>query len=361
MKKTKKLDFTFSTFDKVTEKTVYQIGMIGCLAGHIIYLIMFKMLGVTPIVRYNYFSVTFYVTMYLLVTKFKRRNPIILISMLEFVVHSCMCIYYMGWNLGFAMFMLFIVPIPFFMPMKRLSVPYAISMVDIVIFVVMKLYMSNREGIYLFDNIRINNTIYLLNMFFGFLIITYVSSIYMVNRETTHYKLKAKNESLQKLASVDPLTQLFNRRAMMDFLRMIQCASTQNQNSYIIGLGDIDDFKRVNDTYGHDTGDEVLRAVSKIMTDCVPAEGYVCRWGGEEFLFAIPSIGLEEGKNIAEEIIRRIHNYDFCENGKQFRISMTLGICEAGAGENFEKYITLADNRLYKGKKNGKNQVISSD
>ncbi|MDO4943933.1 MAG: GGDEF domain-containing protein [Ruminococcus sp.] len=363
MKSLKKIiDINFTHFDGISQKKLYQTGALGCLVGHVIYVIMFHIMGVTIMERYNYFSVAFYVCLLFFITKSESSmDKFVYYALAEIVVHACLGIYCTGWGKGFAMFMLFIVPIPFYMPLKKWLLPYLLSFVDMVIFVVMKLFMTGREGVYTLESDALENTVYLINMLFGFIIILYISSIYMFGREITNYKITAKNESLQKLASVDPLTQLFNRRAMMDFLRMIQNTSAQAGKSYVIGLGDVDDFKHVNDTYGHYTGDEVLRRASKIMAECVPSEGYICRWGGEEFLFAVPSSDCAAGVRYADKIRTRIGSEVFHTDKGDFSVTLTMGVCEVAAGEDFEHYITVADNRLYKGKTSGKNCVVAED
>lgn len=356
------LEYNFSRFEEISQKRLYQIGALGCFVGHIIYVIMFRLMGATIMERYNYFSIAFYICLLYFITKSESgKEKFIFYALAEILVHACLGIYCTGWGNGFAMFMLFIVPIPFYLPLKKMRTPYLFTFVDMIIFVVMKLFMIGRKGIYPLDSVFAENAVYLINMLFGFIIILYISSIYMFGREITNYKITAKNESLQKLASVDPLTQLFNRRAMMDFLKRMQSTSSEIGKSYVIGLGDVDDFKRVNDTYGHNTGDEVLRQVSTIMAECVPAEGYICRWGGEEFLFAVPSADCAAGVRFANDIRTVVGSKVFHNEQGNFRVTVTMGVCEVEAGGDFEHAITVADNRLYKGKSSGKNCVISED
>jgi diguanylate cyclase (GGDEF)-like protein len=354
----RKNEINFAVFDGITEKQCYLIGDIAFIVGHVIYLAMFLILGVNFMAAYNCFSVAFYVVLYFFIKKAKNRNIFIYIAMVEVLVHSCLGVWFMGWGMGFELFMLFIVPIPFFMPNKKFLLPYIMSAVDISLFVVTKLLMTGRSGFVSFDSYAVNNVAYLINSIFGFFIIIYISSIYMIYREMVQYRLTATNESLKKLASVDPLTQLFNRRSMMDFLRMIQSSCKKNGGSYVLAIGDIDDFKRVNDTYGHDMGDEVLRRASKVMTEAVPSEGYVCRWGGEEFLFAVPNAGVKEGAQFAEKVCQRLREEVFHGQQADFGVTMTIGVCQVTGGENFEHSIRIADERLYAGKQSGKNKVV---
>ena len=137
----------------------------------------------------------------------------------------------------------------------------------------------------------------------------------------------------------------------------ISAKSAESGEHYVIGLGDIDDFKHVNDTYGHEMGDEVLSAVAELIKGNIPENGCVSRWGGEEFLFVIPCDTLEGGAECAERIIASISSKRFTCDDKTFSVTMTIGVCEGKPGDNIEKVINSADSRLYKGKHSGKNRV----
>lgn len=102
-------------------------------------------------------------------------------------------------------------------------------------------------------------------------------------------------------------------------------------------LGDIDDFKHVNDTYGHEVGDKVLRAVSDVIAGNVPSEGYVCRWGGEEILFVVPNTDTESCEKIAKSICQKIHECTFKENSRSFNISMTFGVYSVTPNETMTR------------------------
>ena len=347
-------------FENVSEKTVYIIGDAGLLAGHAVYLVLFLMFEVKAMAAYNVFSICFYAGLAVLISRADNRNPLIFAALVEIMVHSCLGIYFLGWDNGFGLFLLFIMPIPFYMSLKRLVVPYLLSIIPAAIFIVMKLAFGRPgRAVYTFYTPVINNVFYLINVLFSSLLLIYISSIYMINREIMQQRLKSHNEELVMLATIDPLTELFNRRAMMDFLRMIQSKSADSGKPYVIGLSDIDDFKHINDTYGHDAGDAALQIAAKIMAMNVPAEGYIARWGGEEFLFAVPGTDLDTGIEFTERIRGLIEEERFGSGESEFGITITIGICEAAPGADFEKMISTADGRLYKGKSAGKNCVVS--
>lgn len=352
----KELNLTF--FESITEKQVYLVGDILFLIGHIIYLFMFHILGISEMVRYNYFSIAFYAFMLVLIFKVKERNPFILVVLLEVVAHAVLCTYYLGWTTGFMQFLLVIIAIPFYQPLKHKAVPYIVAVMDILIFGTVKILISDWVPKYSFDNIHTTTKIYLINSAFSFLIVVYVSSIYLFSREINQRRLKKQNEDLQLLATIDPLTNLFNRRAMESYMKIIRKASKENGKSYVIGLGDIDDFKQVNDTYSHGAGDEVLKTVSSIIVSNVPSEGYVCRWGGEEILFVIPISNKESGTNIASKICKQLSEFDFTYSSEHFNVTITFGVCEVAPGGDYEKAIHKADDLLYVGKNSGKNKAV---
>ena len=342
-----------------TAEEIYRCGDIILLLGHILYLALFRWLGVYQMVYYNYFSVAFYAIMYVLLRYQKIGKTVFTyLVLVEIIVHACMGAYYIGWIAGFTQIMLCIIPIPFYITPNRKTVPYLLSSLDIVMFIIMRLAMADRVVPYSFPTHKVN-IVYIYNTVCSFVIIIYVSSIYIFTNEHNKRDAKAQTEKLQRLATIDPLTQLFNRRAMMDFIKMIESNSRRTGSSYSLCLGDIDDFKHVNDTYGHDVGDKVLRSVSDVIAKNVPSEGYVCRWGGEEILFIVPNIDTEKCENIAKNICQKINECTFEENSQTFRVSMTFGVYSVTPEENYDEGISKVDKLLYKGKKQGKNCVVS--
>ncbi len=158
--------------------------------------------------------------------------------------------------------------------------------------------------------------------------------------------------ALDDMISRDPLTKLLNRRATM-----VRVQNTWEENNYIIAMGDIDFFKKVNDTYGHDMGDEVLRFVSAQLKDELEKSGFVARWGGEEFL-----IGFDGTKDDLVEHLKavtgRIRAKVFESGDKTFSVTMTLGVTIRQPGEEFEDVMNRADALLYEGKTGGRNRIV---
>ena len=199
---------------------------------------------------------------------------------------------------------------------------------------------------------------YILNTILSFGIIVIFSYLFVWELESRQRVLADKNEQLDELAHKDTLTKLLNRRSMdqMIALRMNELKTTGRRFTMI--LGDIDDFKKVNDTYGHDAGDLVLAAVAKTISDTVRSNDSVCRWGGEEILILVDD-PLDAASLAAERIRKNVEALKVPFEGKEISVTMTFGISESIPGFKIEHLIQQADDKLYYGKKHGKNQVVA--
>ena len=165
--------------------------------------------------------------------------------------------------------------------------------------------------------------------------------------------------SLKKLVERDPLTNLNNRRSGNLKIEQIRRAADKYGQVYCIAMGDIDFFKKVNDTYGHDAGDAVLKEVARILSDRMAGKGTVVRWGGEEFLFVIEDMKLEEAKEFMWNILREIRSTSIEHGAQTIRFSMSFGLVEGDPARSADAEITAADGLLYFAKESGRNRVVS--
>lgn len=169
------------------------------------------------------------------------------------------------------------------------------------------------------------------------------------------------NEQIQRLSEqslLDHLTQLANRRyidiTLDDKLKELDRFSWP----FSIALCDIDNFKIVNDTYGHLTGDDVLIVVAKSLTSALRSFDFVGRWGGEEFLVVLPGITLEEQlTSICQRMLRIVEASTTKSNGTTLSVTISCGATQAVAGDSIETLLCRADKGLYESKRNGKNMV----
>ena len=156
-------------------------------------------------------------------------------------------------------------------------------------------------------------------------------------------RLIRERNYLEDMASIDPLTGLYNRRILN---RVRDCCA--------IAMCDIDDFKKINDSYGHDFGDSVIKSVSQIIKQNVRANDFVCRYGGDEFLIIFNDCN----KEVVCERMRKVQEdlkYPFRD--KKYKVSISVGIAERENDQSLTEVITNADMALYNSKNNGKNRI----
>lgn len=163
--------------------------------------------------------------------------------------------------------------------------------------------------------------------------------------------------SLHNLVEQDALTALANRRFGDQRLRQIVKNAAADGTSFCIAIGDIDDFKKINDTYGHDCGDLVLKRVAEVFRRRMRGNGFAARWGGEEFLLVFENMDLMRAKLLLKEILDDIRSMECKYDDVTVCVTMTFGLTQ-GDTENVTELLRTADDRLYKGKNSGKNQVF---
>lgn len=174
----------------------------------------------------------------------------------------------------------------------------------------------------------------------------------------TNIELQIAIEKLNQLARTDELTQLYNRRVLEDALEQELQRSGRTKRGFTVAIADIDDFKRVNDTYGHDCGDEALKAISTLLRKGIRAVDIVGRWGGEEFLFVLPETSLDGSHTVLDRIRKRVEELELnCSEQKvKLSISMGMSFCVGICDRNV--VIKEADLALYEAKRTGKNKVL---
>lgn len=167
-------------------------------------------------------------------------------------------------------------------------------------------------------------------------------------------KLKNAYNKLYNESIHDVLTGVLNRKALME---RIDDYNNKNKSLGIIMI-DIDNFKVINDTYGHLVGDQILKEFTAIISNTIRKSDFVGRYGGEEFLAVIPDLDVDEVKTIAERIRKNIESETFHIGSLSLKITASLGVYVLTEKSKIEDAIKLADDALYEAKKSGKNRVI---
>ena len=166
-------------------------------------------------------------------------------------------------------------------------------------------------------------------------------------------------KKLDVLAHTDHLTQLSNRLDMMEKLNYERTRFERSGQPFSIAIGDLDGFKKINDTYGHLAGDEVLSKVSEILKSSVRKQDVVGRWGGEEFILMYPKTSLEGAMIVTEKIRKIIDEFEFEYEDNTIHASITFGVTTYDHEMEIDECIKIADTALYHGKEKGKNCVMS--
>lgn len=167
-------------------------------------------------------------------------------------------------------------------------------------------------------------------------------------------------EQLKNIIGCDPLTGLYNRRAGRQLLDCLWEKAEKNGRTLSLVMGDIDFFKHVNDTYGHDEGDEVLKTVAEVMKKDISniEDSFAIRWGGEEFMLGF-LLDKKETASVVKHISDDIKAVVFKNKVARFKITMTFGVASKLDNDVIHTMIVRADENLYKGKEDGRDRIVS--
>lgn len=179
----------------------------------------------------------------------------------------------------------------------------------------------------------------------------------MVALREYHLMLEQENETLEKLATTDALTEVWNRRSFMDRLQREIHRAFRFDQTLTVAMLDADHFKSVNDTYGHGVGDEVLKGIAAATKKRLRDIDIVGRLGGEEFALCLAQTPAEGGHIVADRIRTDISELIFQGGDKEFGVTVSIGLAEWRRGETATEALERADQALYDSKNNGRNQV----
>lgn len=165
-------------------------------------------------------------------------------------------------------------------------------------------------------------------------------------------------KALRELVEQDILTGLNNRRSGEKLLKQVHESYEKEGVPYCLAIGDIDHFKYVNDTYGHECGDVVLAGSSLLLKEHMQGKGFAVRWGGEEFLLVYRDMNMDKALPHLQELMESLRNMHIPYRETHIGITMTFGIVE-GSMERIELIIRDADAKLYEGKNGGRDRIVS--
>lgn len=167
-------------------------------------------------------------------------------------------------------------------------------------------------------------------------------------------------EQLALAARADPLTGLMNRRAMLEQLEYQAARFQRSGTAFALILADVDHFKSINDTFGHDAGDQTLIEIAEQLRQNLRSQDLVARWGGEEFLVLLPDTDLKGGLVVAEDLREGVAAHTITIGDQGLQRTLSLGVAVFGAGQSFNDCIKAADKALYRAKVQGRNRVVAT-
>ena len=194
------------------------------------------------------------------------------------------------------------------------------------------------------------------NSVFLYVIMAVLCILFSTNLQATERQLRIDNQELHREADTDPLTQLPNRRALLDEINTF--LKRNSDVPFGVAIADIDFFKSVNDTYGHNCGDYTLRTLSDKFREMAGDKYKVCRWGGEEFCFFMPGLNLDEAGAVMHDVCTAVKLMPLSFEGNDFTITITIGVAENDFHSPMERILEEADRKLYMGKNSGRDQVV---
>jgi diguanylate cyclase (GGDEF)-like protein len=269
----------------------------------------------------------------------------------EVSAHATLAVALLGWNTGFHYYLLPLVPFLMFNGELRTRTVVAGAATVAALYVLLHAATSQIAPPAGWDA-RAAFVPY-LNMLVPLLALAIISVYFRFASEDIERQMEA-------LAMSDPLTRLANRRRMRDLLELERVRFQRSGRPFSVALGDLDDFKNINDTRGHGCGDHVLEHVGAKLRAAVRTQDGVARWGGEEFLVLLPETDAAGARVLAERLRDAIENGGATFEGEPVKITMTFGVATF-AGGTIDDCIRRADEALYEGKSCGKNRVVLAE
>lgn len=187
-----------------------------------------------------------------------------------------------------------------------------------------------------------------------------LDEVEIVARVRSALRYKRHQDRLTEMATHDSLTGLFNHRLLIELLDRELSVSRRQGRPVSFCMIDIDRFKSLNDTYGHQVGDQVLEGVSRILADGLRKADPVGRYGGEEFGVILGGCGPEKAQVLCERLRRAVEDHDFLVNGQTVKVTVSLGLSWTNSSSETQKtdLIQQADLALYRAKERGRNQLV---
>lgn len=335
--------------------------------GHLLILLFAAIADIPALIYFNIASVALYGALYLL-NRSGRHSAVLVLTMLEVLLHAAVATLILGWDSAFHLYVLCLIPLLFYVDSWPLRVRGIASVAILLAYLTLAVVSdqltaaSQRDAIALLPLARYGNmavTACVLIALSGF----YQAAVARAERAMHHY-----SQTLEQLSRADPLTGSLNRRGTAAELDRALARAARDGTPTAVILLDLDRFKRINDTYGHDCGDEVLRAVADASRDSIRGTDSFGRWGGEEFLVVLPQSDTRGAEHVANRLRAAIARIAIPRGDDlPVTVTATLGVAvhlpsEGRGGPPVDAVrtalLSAADRALYDGKAAGRDRVV---
>lgn len=330
---------------KTIDKTCYSANIVYLIL-HVFYLILFIISKLYILVYVTAGVIAIYALFFILIKK-KKYYLYALLCGNEFIAYISVTTIMLGFGTGFHFYLIGLCIVSFFTSYfsKTKDIKGSIMWVGLSLAIYLTLFfITEFNSPYYAIERWLEITLFVTH---AVVVFAFVASYLVVFlKYALSLEKKIMNES-----RTDELTQINNRYALYDFY------DTEDKSSMALVLFDIDNFKNINDEYGHVTGDYILKRVAEIATNTL-SDSFVCRYGGEEFVAVLSSNKEIPIFDRLEELRKNIEKETFEFEKAKIKITITLGMAKYSEGLSLEKWIEIADEKMYSGKKTGKNKTV---
>lgn len=342
---------------QIFSKNYAIFGRIGVtIAGffHLMFIVIFYVLGIMPLVFVNIVSVFSYLYCLAIIEKSIANSDYRMIGWIiysELLGHAIAASYFVGLESGFQYYALVLVSMPYLFFHDYKIVGILKNIIIMIVFVSLNIFFDNHQSPY---KIEADLSKILRNFnITAFLAISIFVSNYYANMT---YNIR---NHLTYTSNFDLLSGLYNRRHFIYLAQKELSRIKRDKSSLSLILMDIDHFKKVNDTYGHPCGDCVITQISETIENSLRSEDVIARWGGEEFIILLPNTDSTQVVILAERLRLTIKNQKFVCSEADLKVTVTLGLTTINQHAlSLDDLVEKADQALYVGKENGRDQYV---
>lgn len=322
----------------------------AAIATHMLFLLLFVFLKSPVLIATNLGSLPLYlVALWLLHSRsFKAIAALIWIDL---IAHSLISVNVLGWQSGFHFYLLLLVPMSFLDTRRSFSKRIFPITVILLIYLLLDYHSYGRPVM-----VNLPSTFSMLIRYIN-VVICFIGLSYQLYGYRALLLQQEDRLSTSESASTDQLTGLDNRGAILSKIDEIFSSSPYARQPMALIVADVDQFRQLNEQYGHRVGNMVLVHVAQALHDSVRHNDRASRWGGGEFLILLPGGSLVSAEQIAKRVQRKLFSTPLLVDSKPLSISLTFGVAELLPDENFNQCLIRADSALQQGKLNGGNQI----